>query len=480
MLNFVKNMLKPIVKKNTSVVNNKPIQYALNDPTTPTIVLEMLPPAPPQGMAFVINGYKGGGYKLGTMEGQAANNYVTIANSIRQNQSYSGKAFRNWAATARLNVFPRAGKNLNAYYDRRNLKFFYAPDPILKKMVFAADSVDIVAHELGHGILDTARPDLYGVQCLEIWAFHEAFADINSVLAMLSYKPVLEYILKETGNDLRRDNIVTRLAEEFSIAVYDLLKEGKRGAGLRNAINNFVYTQPERLPADGSDDILTKNPHNFGRIFLGAWYEILVCIYEYECKKNPPIVALEKARDAAGTYLWGGILQAPATVRFFEAVAKGMVSFVKMKNFGDEHPAIVERVLQKRKILYPRISILSNIEFKDLKLKSAEIVRGNNRKFVISNEIKKIKLIEHLGIMAQSENPLLNLEIEVPNGFCYEFDGKGVLMAQSSDTWEEAVNAARACLVYLHQKKLVDGIYEKNDRNVFEAVDGKLIRKKFI
>jgi hypothetical protein len=480
MLNFVKNMFKPIVNKTTPVVNNKPIQYVLNDPTTPTLILEMLPPAPPEGMAFVVNGYKGGGYKLGTPQGQAANNYATIANSIKQNQVYCGKTFRNWAATARLNVFPRAGKDLNAYYDRKNLKFFYVPNPLLKKMVFAADSADIVAHELGHAILDTVRPDLYGVQCLEVWAFHEAFADINSVLAMLSYKPVLEYILNETGNDLRKDNTVTRLAEEFSIVIYDLLKEGKRGAGLRNAINNFVYTQPEKLPADGSDNILTKNPHNFGRIFLGAWYEILVCIYELECKKASPIAALEKARDAAGTYLWGGILQAPVTMRFFEAVANGMVSFTKMK-IGGEHLAIVERVLQKRKILFPRISILSNIELKDLKLKSAEVIRGKNRKFIVSNEIKKVKLIEHLGIMAQSDNPLLNLEIEVPNGFCYEFDGNGILMAQSSDTWEEAVNAARACLVYLHQKKLVDGIYEKNNNNnVFEAVDGKLIRKKFI
>ena len=462
-------------------VTQKAITYILNDPTTPKLSMQLLPPVPTAELPFTVMGYKGGGFAVNSIEGQAANDFVTIANSIKLVQSYASKPIKRWAATRNLTVVPRAGKDLNAYYDRRSLQFFFISDPVLHKTVYAADSADVVAHELGHGLLDCQKPELWNAQTLEGMGFHEAYGDINAILAILNYKPILEYVLKETNNDLRKDNIVARLAEEMGVALADLTGTKRKG-GLRDAINNFVYTPPERLPQDGPDEKLTGECHSFGRLFLGAWYEVLVNLYEKELKTKKPMEALIAAKDAAGIYLHGGIAQAPIVSNFYNAVASGMVSYALGKK-KDADAKIVQDVFQKRKIIQPKLLAMSNMSFADLKLKANdEIVRWEDRNVVIQKKTHKVKLAEHLGLTAMADNPLFHLEIEIPGDACYHFNKKGMLVSEIKTTWDEAVQAARASLVYLHTKNLVSGGPYKNDpaKTIFEVKDGKLLRTKFI
>jgi hypothetical protein len=93
-----------------------------------------------------------------------------------------------WAATNTLNVYPAAGQDLNAFYDRNSLKFFYALDPVVKKNIYTSDSSDVVSHETGHALLDSIRPDFWNVQSYEVWALHESFGDIISILNIILYK----------------------------------------------------------------------------------------------------------------------------------------------------------------------------------------------------------------------------------------------------------------------------------------------------
>ncbi|MEH2420104.1 MAG: hypothetical protein V7K48_03920 [Nostoc sp.] len=63
-----------------------------------------------------------------------------------------------------INVYPHAGEAENAFYDRsqKALRFFYFTPPRnsgLIEKVFTCRSLDIVAHETGHAVLDSLKPD---------------------------------------------------------------------------------------------------------------------------------------------------------------------------------------------------------------------------------------------------------------------------------------------------------------------------------
>jgi hypothetical protein len=107
---------------------------------------------------------------------------------------------------------PSASDDLNAYYDRRALRFFRDVDAKSGAIVQSGDSVDIATHEQGHAVLDGARPDLWAAPHVEVAAFHEAFGD----LAAISWRsPAAARLarVRETGGDPARSNLVSRLAE---------------------------------------------------------------------------------------------------------------------------------------------------------------------------------------------------------------------------------------------------------------------------
>ncbi len=103
-----------------------------------------------------------------------------------------------WSETYNLVAIPLAGNQLNAYYDRSSLRFFWGQDPKTKVTIYACDAVGIVAHELGHAILDAMRPDLWNTAVLEFFAFHEAFGDIMATASVLQHDEVINQMFKET------------------------------------------------------------------------------------------------------------------------------------------------------------------------------------------------------------------------------------------------------------------------------------------
>src|SRR4029077_11902150 len=114
-----------------------------------------------------------------------------------------------------------AGEDLNAYYDRKALRFFRDVDAKTKAVVQSGDSPDIVTHEQGHAILDDIRPDLWDAPHFEVAAFHEAFGDLAAIAVALAQPALAERALAETKGDAARSNLVSRLAEELGEAVRD-------------------------------------------------------------------------------------------------------------------------------------------------------------------------------------------------------------------------------------------------------------------
>lgn len=467
-------------KKAVSSGSPKTKMY-LNDPTTPNLIVE----EEVAGTVLQINaiGEQGGGFPLGSIQQQAAACKGMVNHILKYVVSKTAKKqIRHWAITSSLNILPRAGKDINAYYDRGSLKFFYFGDKVMKKNIFACDSRSIVCHEFGHAYLDILRPDLWSTQAAEIWAFHEAFGDMVALLEHLQHDVLIQNAIEETHGDLMKSNILTRLAAEMGIGVYHLTN-GK-GGSLPNCLRDmsivYKYTEPEKLPSEGPDDIIINECHSFSRILSGAFYEIIVKMAAQNMKSGQDqLTAIKNARDTAAEYLMTAAMSAPSTVRFFDAVARQILQLDKTT--GGVYQNVIRNVFQDRNIL-PKGNVIKMLDVKNMRDVVKDIkdmfelqVHGNER-ILRTLAVKKIKLSDHLGVTAQSDNPLLNLEIDVPVQTAYYFDEKNQLtdIVQAQDT--EIIDAAYSCLDYLHKNNLVG----EHDQALFSVKKNKLVRKQIV
>lgn len=440
-----------------------PIEYVINDPTTPTLVKSVPVPTPPAAPVYAVTGYKGGGFKRGTMEAQAANVHVTIANTLNYLNSQSEVKLGRWPATTRLNVIPRAGVDLNAFYDRRSLQFFYYSKG-LDSPVYTCDSADIVAHETGHGILDIIRPEMFNVSFLEVAAFHEFFGDFVALMNILTHDEAIQHALNETGGDLRRSSVVTRLAEQFGGVIAKFDPEGRNPACLRSAVNDFKYADPSSLPADAPDNKLAAESHNFSRVFLGAIWDIFVVFYEDgKVSGMTPTDAVKHARDTLCRYMMKAVRNAPINAHFFTSVAKTLL-WCDVTLANRKYHDRMQAAFEARKIECVSKLMMLSVQKCD-----------NDECIVRGGQVKTLKLSDHL-IRAQSDNPLYEVELEVPQEEAHFYDNEKNLYGSVTVSEEDSLLAAQDSITYLHDAKLVSD----QPSTPFEIRDGKLVRSHFV
>lgn len=478
------------VKKETNTVkelanSSNLMHLLLNDPATPELyITSKLVGKPRRCPSFKVAGFQGASNRVGTDAWRAAQVYCTFLNALHTIQPANASPIE-WARTRQLVVMPDAGKDLNAYYDGRSLRFFKFPDPQTKKMVYTGESVDIVAHEMGHALLDAIRPDLWNLQALEVWSYHEAWSDIVAVLTIMKYEHVVNYALKETNGDLMKASVITRLAEEMGNTLYKFTKgkDGRKPGALREANNSFVYTNPKRLPKNAPDNKLAAECHSFGRVFLGAFYEIISKVYKFE-KENGynDTDAARRTRSMMSKLLTRASKLAPATPRFYYGAAQTMLSLDK--KWGGRHQHILESVFKKRKLLGRRgIKALSKTTLDDVDLDNSVVEEcGEEGKVVRVQSTKTTKLNEHFSVRSQKNNPLYDCEVELANESYLDFDGKGNLVSSLSVPESTSVESARACVNYIYENDMYqeglpeDGVFDKQ----FSIVDGKLVRNFFV
>jgi hypothetical protein len=332
MWGFVKTkIVHPIVKALGNL-----IKYQANDPSTPDLAIMMqIPVLPNPCPPFAVQGFTGSIATDGSLESQANNVYITIVLSLTYVQSTLQRQIIRWPALTKLIANPRAGKMFNAYYDRYYLNFFYDIDPKTGATVYTCDSTDVVSHELGHAILDSIRPDLWAVQCVEIQSFHEAFGDINAITMALNLPDMVKKALSETNNDLRQSNVISRIAEQMGQAIQHVMgKDPGSSPYLRSAINTLQYAPPETLPTRAPDDQLAGEPHSFSRVFSGAWYDSLINIYNAEKITKSPEEAIVIARDKLFKITINGIRFAQINARFYNSVLRAMLSYDAQTGLG--------------------------------------------------------------------------------------------------------------------------------------------------
>jgi hypothetical protein len=372
-------------------------------------------------------------------------------------------AIPRWPGTSRLNVLPRAGVDLNAYYDRSSLRFFYYSDSRIGS-IFTCDSTDVVAHELGHAILDAYRPETWSVMSLEAASMHEAFADLVAILHVLTYDEILNLVMQETNGDLKKENTVSKLAEQFGQAIFKLSgpNSGRLPNALRSAINNFKYVNPASLPTDAPNDQLAQECHSFGRIFLGAFYDLLSVFFETLKKEGlPPIEALKKARDTLAQYSLKAIQTAPLNTKFYQSVAKTML-WVDATVGGGKYQKSMEEVFKNRNLIKTQLRALA-------------APKCDNENYIIKkSEIMHLKLSDHV-ISSQSDNFLYSVELEVPNESAYLYDLNKNIFDHIGSSEDDSISGAIDMVTYIYNSKNVSD----DSSTLFEIKDGKLVRSHF-
>lgn len=490
---FIDSIIKPLgIKFNKNLSHKKfyclndntgKTKFYLNDPSTPHLIKE-LTPTPSSSLKLDVKGDKGAGFALGSEEQQAnACNLVISKNIDYLNTLYkivTNKKIDRWIATDALKVFPRAGVDLNAYYDRKSLRFFYLNDKKKNKMVYSCDATPVVCHEFGHAFLDTIRPDFWSVQAIEIWSFHEAFGDISSLLFSLQNEELIRYALEETDGNLLKSNVITRIGAEMGSTYFNLAKnkQGLTGDFLRDISVVYNYQNPELLPNKGPDNILINECHSFSRVFSSAFYEIVIRIAEENLKTgklNDYIESIKYSRDLCARYLLKAIHSVPMTVRFFDALAR-QILFVDLSE-GSKYQEIINKVFSNRNILIQKVKMLEKKTFKEIKksfsqekIEVEELNKNKVLKVLVNNSIK----ILDKRLINLNNNYLYGYEIDVANQKSFYFDKKGRLIDVIEASDNEYLDSALFCLNYLDKNNLIG----KNDKSTFEVIDSKIVRKK--
>ena len=165
-----------------------------------------------------------------------------------------------------IKVFPRAGHDINAYYSRTEqaLRFFYFHSNTDEKqpLVFTCRSYDIIAHEVGHAVLDALRPGYLTSGNPQAGGLHESFGDLTAIFTMLAQMDVCEAIIAESKANLHAKSFFPAVAEQFGEALY-----GHR-LGLRNADNDLKLSD------------VSNQVHDLSQVFTGAIYDILADMFE--------------------------------------------------------------------------------------------------------------------------------------------------------------------------------------------------------
>src|SRR5262245_34824374 len=234
-------------------------------------------------------------------------------------ESVAGPHTRWQGNRKKLPLRQDAGQDLNAFYDRTSFSFFH--QAVGGKTFFSGASTDVVAHEVGHGLLDSVRPDFFDVNFLEVGAFHEAFGDCIAHLTALGDKETRQKLLAAAPG-LRQRNFVESTAEELSKGI-GIFQPGHNAAEPRHAFNKFKFQLPTSLPLNGGPGELINEVHSFGMIFTGCFWDLIANLFEASASETE--ATLHSAAKLAGQILIEGAKAAVVTPRFTQSVGRAMV-----------------------------------------------------------------------------------------------------------------------------------------------------------
>lgn len=182
----------------------------------------------------------------------------------------------------RLTIYPHAMQDKNAFYspERRAVLFGYFqaanvnPGSVYPGgMVYTCLSHDIVAHELTHALLDGMHSGFRQRTNPDVFAFHEAFADVVAMFQQFLNAEIVEDQLTRVRGDLEIHTLLGELAQQFGGA------ETGHGA-LRSAVGKETAEGWARLKPDPTQYEVVTEAHQRGSLMTAAVFDAFVNIYK--------------------------------------------------------------------------------------------------------------------------------------------------------------------------------------------------------
>jgi len=295
-----------------------------------------------------------------------------------------GVPLPSWAPDAadahRLPLLPDAGDDVNAYYDRQSVSFFH--HQIGADVVFSGSSTDVVSHEVGHAILDAARPDLWFTNFIEVGGFHEAFGDVTAILTALSDRRTRVALLGESP-DLGTANDIEATAEQLSDAIRRIAGPTHPASKPRHALNTFVWQLPSTMPRTGGPDVMIAEVHSIARIMSGAFYDVLRGVLAAGADHSE--AGLWKAARLTGRLFHKAARTAPQVPRFFQSVGRAMVLADQQAHGGANREIIRDAfgqhgiVLGTGALLSPEVALAGPPPVADVRAAEAEVAESTRR-----------------------------------------------------------------------------------------------------
>jgi hypothetical protein len=223
-----------------------------------------------------------------------------------------------WARAPRSKVLELTrdgGVDINAYYDGDGVRFFHYP--VGPAIACSGASADIVSHEVGHALLDTIRPELWDSNYPEVAAFHEAFGDCIAMLTELADRDMRKDVVKVVG----KRNFLETFGEDLSWTVLKVKGASWNPSKPRQARNTYRWALPSTLADDGPGGALINEPHSFGQVFSGCFYDMIALLFANGAKTE---AGLWTAASTTAQALFAAAKAAAVTPRFFQAVGRAM------------------------------------------------------------------------------------------------------------------------------------------------------------
>lgn len=196
----------------------------------------------------------------------------------------------------RLRIYPHAMRQRNAYYSppKKALLMGYFPAEAVDVgrnlpggMIFSSLSYDIIAHETTHALLDGLHRYFVQPSNPDVFAFHEAFADLVALFQHFSHPEVLRRQVAKARGDLGGETALGVLAAQFGeasgqrAALREYLgrvkKDPKTGAPVLDALGRRQW---EPVLPDPTLIRTTTESHARGAILVAAMFRAFLNIYE--------------------------------------------------------------------------------------------------------------------------------------------------------------------------------------------------------
>ena len=256
---------------------------------------------------------------------------------------------------AQLTINPSSGQAFNAEYNASagSIDFYAKKDPTTGALVSSAASGEGASHEVGHALLHALRPAYVDDVSVDAGGFRESFADITAFLSSMKDERTLARVAEQTGGDLTRSNVASRIGEQLGQALnHDSGRDVTGGPYLRDARNDFRWSDPATLPAQSEDPHqLTRDEHSYSQVWTGAFYDVFTGLVRDGMQQGQtPAEALRRSTDE-GMQMCARLMKvAPVGPFTYRDMGEAFVRSDRELN-GGAHSDLLTRVLTERRIL---------------------------------------------------------------------------------------------------------------------------------